>query len=95
MNRLHVFGGGARNELLCQLTADAVGIPVIAGPTEATAVGNLLVQALALGDIASLADIRAVVRESFPVREHEPDQTGDWDAAYARFQELHEGAVNQ
>ena len=95
VNRLHVFGGGARNELLCQLTADAVGIPVIAGPTEATAVGNLLVQALALGDIASFADIRAVVRESFPVREHEPDQTGDWDAAYARFQELHEGAVNQ
>jgi rhamnulokinase len=86
IDRLHVIGGGVRNALLCQLTADATGLPVLAGPVEATAVGNLLTQALALGDLVSLEALRTVVRASFPVLRYEPRGDGaDWDAAYARF----------
>jgi rhamnulokinase len=83
---VHVVGGGSRNALLNQLTADALGRPVLAGPVEATAIGNLLVQALALGRLGSPADIRDVVRRSFPVATYEP--RGDrerWDAALDRL----------
>ncbi len=70
---IHVVGGGSRNELLCQLTADASGLPVVAGPVEATAIGNVLVQARAHGMIAgSLEDLRAVVRASSELRRFEP-----------------------
>ncbi len=66
---MHLVGGGAQNELLCQLTADACGIPVLAGPVEATAIGNVLVQArthgLVRGDLEAL---RRVVAASFPLR---------------------------
>ena len=62
---VHVVGGGARNELLCRWTASAAGLPVLAGPEEATLLGNLLVQAIALGEIASLEEAREVVRASF------------------------------
>jgi rhamnulokinase len=83
---LYVAGGGARNELLCQLTADATGRPVHAGAAEATAIGNLIVQALALGEVSSLAEGRELVRNSFPVRCFEPH--GDWSAARERFSSL-------
>lgn len=70
---LHIVGGGSNNTLLCQLTADATGLPVVAGPDEATAIGNLLVQARTLGQIdGSLESLRAVVRDSFPVRSYTP-----------------------
>ena len=70
---VHLVGGGARNRLLCQLTADACGRPVVAGPVEATALGNVLVQARALGLVSgSLADLRALVRATQPVRRFEP-----------------------
>lgn len=83
---IHVVGGGIRNELLCQLTADACGRPVVAGPAEATAVGNVLVQALGLGWLDSVADIRQVVRTSFSPRTYEPGHEADaWDQAYERF----------
>jgi rhamnulokinase len=76
IDTVHLVGGGAQNELLCQLTADAVGVPVVAGPVEATAIGNLLVQArthgLLSGDLESL---RAVVGLSFPSRAYEPRTT--------------------
>ena len=64
---IHVVGGGARNALLCQFTADACGRPVLAGPVEATAMGNVLIQAMGRGRIGSLADVRSVVARSFPV----------------------------
>ena len=70
---MHVVGGGAQNDLLCQLTADACGLPVLAGPVEATALGNVLVQARALGaDLPDLAAMRALVRRTHDVRRHEP-----------------------
>jgi rhamnulokinase len=69
---VHVVGGGARNALLCQLTADACGRPVVAGPVEATAIGNLLVQAMALGLVGSLEEARALVGRSLEPRTYEP-----------------------
>jgi rhamnulokinase len=80
---VHVVGGGARNALLCQLTADACGLPVDAGPVEAAALGNVLVQARALGAVSGgLPDLRALLRRAHPPHRYEP--TGDpvaWDAA--------------
>ncbi|GIF19646.1 rhamnulokinase [Actinoplanes tereljensis] len=87
VDAVHVVGGGARNELLCQLTADACGLPVLAGPVEATALGNLLVQARAAGVIGGeLAALRAVLRETQQIVRYEPG--GDpaaWRAAAKRI----------
>jgi rhamnulokinase len=69
---IYVVGGGSRNTLLNQLAADFTGRRVIAGPAEATAAGNALVQALGAGDIGSLEELRDVVRRSFPVEEFIP-----------------------
>jgi rhamnulokinase len=84
---VHVVGGGARNQLLCQLTADACGMPVVAGPVEAAALGNVLVQARALGAVeGGLADLRALLRGTQELRTYSP--TGDsrgWDAAQRRL----------
>jgi len=74
---LHVVGGGARNKLLCQRTADACGVPVLAGPEEATAVGNLCVQLMALGKLGSLEEARELIRASFPIKLYQPRGTGD------------------
>ncbi len=72
LSRLHVVGGGSKNRLLMQLAADATGRQVICGPVEATAIGNLLIQALALGRIKDHAELRAIVRASFPVETFNP-----------------------
>jgi rhamnulokinase len=85
---VHIVGGGAANPLLCQLTADLTGRPVLAGPVEATAVGNLLVQAWATGELGSLAEVRAVVARSLPPRLFEPRGSDAAEAAYARFRAL-------
>jgi rhamnulokinase len=69
---IHIVGGGSRSALLCQLTADAARRPVVAGPAEATVIGNLMVQALSLGLIESHAAGRELVRRSFPARAFEP-----------------------
>lgn len=85
---VHIVGGGARNELLCRLTADACGLPVIAGPVEATAFGNLLVQARALGALhGDLATLRTVVTRSTTLQRHAPDpsRAAAWDAAERRL----------
>ncbi|WP_245596639.1 rhamnulokinase [Nocardioides alkalitolerans] len=82
---LHVVGGGMHNTLLCQLTADAVGVPVLAGPGEAAALGNVLVQARALGaDLPDLAAMRALLRDTHPLRRYEPRDHLDWAAAERR-----------
>ena len=82
---IHVLGGGSQNRLLNQFAADATGRTVIAGPVEATAIGNILVQALALGHIATLSEARALVRRSFNVDTYEPCNTAAWDEAYERY----------
>ena len=82
---VHVVGGGSRNRALCQFTADATGRPVVAGPGEATAAGNVIVQAMALGHLASLEEGRALVRRSFELTVHEPSDRAAWDEAYDRF----------
>ncbi|GAB4343962.1 MAG: rhamnulokinase family protein [Candidatus Abyssubacteria bacterium] len=88
INRIHVIGGGARNRLLCQFTADATGIPIFAGPVEATAIGNIMVQALSYGRVSSLAEMRDVIRRSFDVVTYLPDQTTQWNRAYERFYDV-------
>jgi rhamnulokinase len=85
---IHVVGGGARNELLCRWTADASGLPVLAGPHEATVLGNLLVQAMAAEEISSLAEGREVVRASVEPVLHEPVETDGLDEARSRFASL-------
>lgn len=86
---VHVIGGGVRNTLLCRLTADVVGLPVLAGPVEATALGNVLMQARATGELGSLADIRAVAAASADPAVFEPaDRRDGAEALYARFLEV-------
>lgn len=87
-SEVHVVGGGVRNELLCRLTADATGLPVLAGPAEATAIGNLLVQAIGLGELASLDEARRVVRASFEPAVYEPRASAAWREARDRFEEI-------
>jgi rhamnulokinase len=82
---VHLVGGGVQNELLCQLTADATQRAVIAGPVEAAAIGNALVQALALGDVSSPAEIRAIVARSFPRMRYEPRSAAIWDELQERL----------
>lgn len=85
VNVVHLVGGGSQNHLLCQLTADALGVPVVAGPAEAAALGNGLVQARALGAaVPDLAAMRALIRRTHEVRRFEPRSGLDWDAAASR-----------
>ena len=90
LDAIHIVGGGSQNQLLCQLAADATQRPVIAGPVEATAAGNVLMQALAQGRIGSLAEAREVVRRSFEVITSEPRTVAGWDDAFGRFMRIRE-----
>ena len=85
---IHIVGGGAQSRLLSRFTADATGRVVVTGPVEATAAGNILVQAVAQGHLGSLAEARAIVRESFEVVTFEPGRQDGWDEAYSRLKEL-------
>jgi rhamnulokinase len=76
------------------MTADACNRPVVAGPVEATAIGNILVQAMATGDIKSLADARAIVRGSFAVRRFEPRTSRQWEQAYSKYQSVVKGSAS-
>ena len=82
---IHIIGGGSRNRLLNQLTADVTGCEVIAGPVEATAIGNILLQAIALGHLSSLEEGRALVRRSFDMTTYQPGNRSLWDEAYGRY----------
>jgi len=83
--RVHIVGGGSQSELLNQFAADATGRTVVAGPVEATAIGNVLLQAIALGHLDSLPALREVVRASFPIREYQPTQPEAWQRASERL----------
>jgi rhamnulokinase len=85
---LHIVGGGSRNELLNRFTADACEVEVIAGPVEATALGNILVQAIAAGEVADLAAGRRMVAESFSVRSLQPGDSSAWRRAAEHFESL-------
>ena len=90
---INIVGGGCKEAPLCQLTADCCGVPVYAGPTEATAIGNICVQGMALGEIADVAEARHIIRNSFDIKLYEP-KTADkaaWDEAYGRYCKLVEG----
>ena len=94
IDEINVVGGGSRNALLCQMTADAAQLPVVAGPVEATAVGNVMVQAFAGGRVGSLEEIRAVVRRSFETSTYEPDgSVGEWSGLRARFRRVMDKAT--
>jgi rhamnulokinase len=85
---IHIIGGGSRNSLLNQLTADITRRPVVAGPVEATVAGNLLVQAMGLGHLASLDELRQVIRNSFETQMFEPHLDDHWEEAYERVRQL-------
>lgn len=78
--RLHIIGGGVQNRLLNQMTADACGVPVIAGPVEATALGNIGVQAIAVGALSSLAELRRIIADSFTLQTYSPENPEKWTA---------------
>ena len=85
---IHIVGGGAQNRLLCQMTADACNRRVVAGPVEATAIGNLMMQAVARGAVGSISQAREIVRTSFAAQEFRPKQPQPWNEAYGRFEIL-------
>jgi rhamnulokinase len=80
VERIHVVGGGVKNTLLCQMVADATNRPVVAGPVEATAIGNLLVQLIARDGVVDLLAVRSVVRDSFELAYYQPRDAARWDA---------------
>lgn len=90
IDRLHIVGGGSKNKLLNQFAANATGVTVYAGPTEATAAGNILVQALALNHLGSLPSARAVVRNSYAMERFDPRDSAVWSAARKQFETLRE-----
>jgi len=85
---IHVIGGGVKNRLLCQFTANATGLPVLAGPSEATAIGNIMMQARACGLFSSLSSMREVVGNSFELEVYEPKQSEMWEKAYESFEHV-------
>jgi rhamnulokinase len=88
VTRMHIIGGGSQNAQLCQMTADALEMPVIAGPGEATALGNAMVQFIATGALGSLAEARQVLAASVETRQYEPANEGRFAEAAARFTQL-------
>ena len=85
IDKLHILGGGTQNELLNQFTANAIRRKVITGPIEATAVGNILAQLIALGEIEDVKAARNVVRNSFELKEYNPENEVVWDQAYSKY----------
>ncbi len=82
--RLYIIGGGTQNKLLCQMTADACGIPVTAGPVEATALGNIGLQAIGVGALDSVQALRTLIAHSSPLEQYQPKNTTDWDQHSAK-----------
>jgi len=88
IDTIHIVGGGTQNRQLCQMAADACNRTVLAGPVEATAIGNLMMQAVAASEVANIAQAREVIRASFPVEHYEPKETEPWNEAFERFLRL-------
>ena len=88
IERLHVIGGGSKNALLNQFTANAIGRKVVAGPSEATAIGNVMIQAMAAGVVSSLKEMRAIISEAIETEEFLPQDADVWETAYQKYQTL-------
>jgi rhamnulokinase len=88
IRKVHIIGGGVKNKLLCQFTANATGIPVYAGPTEATSIGNIMMQALTLGVVDSVREMREVISRSFELSFYEPEHMSEWDRAKEQYLEI-------
>jgi rhamnulokinase len=88
VERVHIIGGGSQNGLLCQMTASAIGCPVVAGPVEATALGNAIVQYIALGELAGMAQAREFLSHATPLTVYEPQDGAAWTEGYRRFEAL-------
>ena len=87
IEQVRVVGGGSKNRLLNQFTANATGRRVLAGPAEATALGNIAIQVLATGEASSLEEVRAIVDRSFPTEVFEPIETYKWEQHFQRFEQ--------
>ena len=85
---LHIVGGVSQNEMLNKFSADATGIPVIAGPVEATAAGNIMIQAIAQGEISGIEDGKRLIKESFTLKRYEPQDVEKWDKYYQKVKQL-------
>ena len=91
LEKINIVGGGTQNKLLNQFTADATGMQVVTGPIEATVIGNIVMQAIGLGHLDSLAQARQIIRDSFPMETYQPQQTEAWDQQFDRFMKLKKG----
>ncbi|MBE6719848.1 MAG: rhamnulokinase, partial [Ruminococcaceae bacterium] len=87
-NTLHMLGGGTKDGFLCQMTADSLGIEVVAGPSEATALGNIILQLIALGELSDIASGRELIRRNETLKTYIPSGDTSWDNAYKRFKDL-------
>lgn len=85
---LHLMGGGTKDGFLCELTSQSLGMPVVAGPIEATALGNIVLQLIALGEIESVDEGRKIIAETEKVKVYDEKHSPDWDEAYKRFCEI-------
>ena len=85
---LHILGGGTKDGLLCRMTADCTGIPVIAGPVEATALGNILIQLVALGEVKDMEEGRALIAATEPEKYFAPSAQDDWNEAYEMYKTI-------
>jgi rhamnulokinase len=85
---VNIVGGGCNNILLNQFTADAMGMPVLTGPVDATAVGNLMAQAMAMGIIGSMQEAQPLIRQAFPIRQYDPRDTANWNGRFDQFRGL-------
>lgn len=92
IERLHIIGGGVQNELLCQMAANALGMEVIAGPVEATALGNAIIQFITMGELANIEEARAMLSKTITTTRYEPQEREQWEANYQRFKQIIEQA---
>ena len=87
-NVINIVGGGIKDKMICQFTANATKRVVSAGPVEATSIGNIVVQGIAMGAIKDLNEGRKIVRNSFDIAEYQPQDSEAWDAAYEKWQKI-------
>jgi rhamnulokinase len=88
IDALHIVGGGAKDTLLNQFSADAIGREIVAGPYEATAIGNIMMQVKSTGEVKDFAEMREVITRSFTVSHFEPKQEAQWTEAFGRYQQI-------